>query len=466
MSAVIEWMTYAIFTYFIALQVYTAAMAWMSFRELRAQKLSSNFGRLNDMMSSPTTPPVSIIMPAYNEEVGIVEAVRSMSMVVYPKTEIIVVNDGSRDGTLDALIDAFKMVPVHVPFRPEIPTSDIRQIYRSTLPIPVQLVDKENGGKGDALNAGINLAKYPYFLATDADIILDDQCLLAAMHRIVEDREATIAVGGNVRLVNGCKVDRGRVRRVGLPKSIIEMSQLLEYVRSFLASRPGFSRLNSLLLISGALGIFQKQAVVEVGGFSTGHLGEDLEITMRLHKHMRQRKRRYRIVYAPDAVAWTEVPTARAVLRKQRIRWHRGFIQVIAGHLSMIFNPKYGVVGMFAWPAFIVFEFLAPMIEFVGWFVVPIAFNFGHVALEVAIPLVASALLLGLINTLAGLLLDERYGHYNSVRHTLRLLRYSIVEQLGVRQQTVFWRVRALLWNTKKKAWGDMQRAGVGNLES
>ncbi len=465
MKELLEWMTYFILTYFIALQIYTAFMAWLSYRELRTQELSSSYGRVNDMLASPTTPPVSIIMPAYNESAGIVEAVRSMSMVVYPKIEIIVVNDGSTDNTLQVLIDAFEMIPVHVPSRPEIKTEEIRQIYRSTLPISVQLVDKDNGGKGDALNAGINLAKYPYFLATDADVVLDDQCLVAAMHRVMEDKGATIAVGGNVRLANGCQVDRGRIRRVGLPKSIIEMSQLLEYIRSFLASRPGFSRINSLLLVSGALGLFQKRAVLNVGGFLVDHLGEDLEITMRLHKYMREQKQRYRVVYSPDAVAWTEVPAERGVLRQQRIRWHRGFIQVIAGYLSMIFNPKYGVVGMFGWPAFIFFEFLAPIIEFIGWFIVPLAFYFGYVNLGVAIPLVAAALLFGLVNTFVALILDEKYGHYNSFRHTLSLLKFSFLEQMGARQQTVFWRVRSLLWNTKSKAWGEMQRSGVGNLE-
>ena len=242
------------------------------------------------------------------------------------------------------------------------------------------------------------------------------------------------------------------------------MVQVVEYIRSFLSARPGWSYLGSLLIISGAFGIFSKRAVAEVGGFRNDHLGEDMEMTMRLHRHYRRQKRKYRIVYAPDAVAWTEVPTTWAVLKKQRIRWHRGLIQVIWQYRGMILNPRYGMVGLVAWPVFIAFEFIAPIIELLGWVLVPVSLALGYLNPETAIPLLLIALILGAANSIVSLYLDDRYGYYADAGATAKLLAYSLGEHLGLRQRSVYWRVRAMFWNHKKKVWGDMERTGVGNL--
>lgn len=460
----VEIFNYGILSYVIAMQIQMLLIAYFSWRELEKDDFRTKHGRVQDLLTSDTSPPISIIIPAYNEEVGIAESVRSMAMLHYPKLEIVVVNDGSRDRTVETLIDAFDMVPIDFPFRPAIPTQPIRRLYESRLPLPVVLVDKENGGKSDAINAGINVAQYPLVMATDADMILEPDSLIRAARHFVEDREHTVAVGGNVRPLNGSSVRAGQVNRVRLPRRPIEMLQVVEYIRSFLASRPGWSRLGSLLIISGAYGIFQKWAIAEVGGFRNDHLGEDMEMTMRLHRHFRHTGRRYRIVYAPDAVAWTEVPVTWDVLRKQRIRWHRGLLQVIWQYRTMAFNPRYGMTGMVAWPAFIAFEFLAPILEFVGWLVVPASAVTGFLDPEVAIPLIALTLLLGAGNSIVSLYLDDRFGFYTTTAQTARLLLYALGENLGLRQRSVWWRVRAMAWNPKRKVWGEMTRTGVGNL--
>jgi cellulose synthase/poly-beta-1,6-N-acetylglucosamine synthase-like glycosyltransferase len=460
----IEIFSYVILGFFILMEVQLLVVSVVSFFALRRDHFTASHGRLHDMLTSDTTPPVSIIIPAYNEAAGITESVRSMAMLKYTRKEIIVVNDGSADDTVKRMIDEFRMEPIDVPYRPSLDTEVIHRVYKSRLPLPIVLVDKENGGKGDAINAGINIARYPYVMATDADMVLDDECLLRAVRHFVEDRSRTIAVGGNVRPLNGCEVRRGRVTNVALPRRPVELAQVVEYIRGFLSARPGWSALGSLLIVSGAFGIFQKRAVIEVGGFRHGHLGEDMELTMRLHRHFRKKRIPYRIVYAPDAVAWTEVPLTRHVLRKQRIRWHRGLMQVIWQYKGMLLNPRYGVIGLLGWPAFVAFEFIAPMVEFIGWLVIPGSLVLGHLNWEIALPLLLISLVLGAANSLIGLFLDERFGYYNAPGDAAKLLVYSLGEQLGMRQRTVWWRVRAMFWNPRRKVWGDMQRTGVGNL--
>jgi len=464
LTTVVEYFNYFILSYVILMQVQILVVATLSYRELRSDQFARRHGRIQDMITSDSTPPISIIIPAYNEEAGIAEAVRSMAMLHYPKMEIIVVNDGSKDGTVEKLVEAFEMFPVDFPFRPIIPTQNIRSIYRTRLPLPVVLVDKENGGKSDAINAGINVSQFPYFMATDADMVLESEALIHAARHFVEDRGLTIAVGGNVRPINGCRVRLGKVTEVKLPKRPIEMVQIVEYIRSFLSARPGWSRMGSLLIISGAFGIFSKKAVSEVGGFRNDHLGEDMEMTMKLHRHYLKQKEDYRIVYAADAVAWTEVPLTWDVLKKQRIRWHRGLMQVIWQYRGMIFNPRYGWVGVVAWPLFIAFEFIAPILEFAGWLLVPASWFLGYLNPDTAIPLLLIALILGAANSIVSLYLDDRFGYYNGGAETAKLLAYSLGEHLGLRQRSVWWRVRALFWNPKKKVWGDMKRAGVANL--
>ena len=282
---ILSWAGYATLVYFIVMQAYMITLGLCSAAVMRRVHHLDRFGRVSEMLSSQTSPPVSIVIPAYNEATGIVDSVRSMSIVGYPRFEIVVPNDGSSDETMKALIEAFHLERVRIPYRPDIPTAPVRGIYRGHGAVDITVIDKENGGRADALNAGINAARYPYALCTDADVILDANCLVGAMRRVVEDRQRTIAVGGNIRPLNGSRVELGHLIKAGVPKKLVPRMQVLEYLRTFLASRPAWSRMEALPLVSGAFGVWKRSAVITVGGFSSGHMGEDMDLTMRLHRH-------------------------------------------------------------------------------------------------------------------------------------------------------------------------------------
>jgi cellulose synthase/poly-beta-1,6-N-acetylglucosamine synthase-like glycosyltransferase len=301
-------------------------------------------------------------------------------------------------------------------------------------------------------------------LCTDADVILDGMCLVAAMRRVVEDRARTVAVGGNVRPMNGSRVELGHLIDSSVPKRLIPRMQVLEYVRTFLASRPAWSAMGALPLISGAFGVFRRSAVVAIGGFSRGHMGEDLDLTMRLHRYHIDNEIPYRIVYEPSAIIWTEVPEMAQVLKRQRIRWHRGLMTAVKDFLPMTFNPKYGKLGMVTWAGMFLFEYLAPIIEFMSWFAIPITFLFGALNPTSLVLLLTLAFGVGIFNSLMALLLDESYGYFNSPADTFRLLVMVLIENLGLRQMTVLWRIRALMGGESTRSWGNMERKGVANL--
>jgi cellulose synthase/poly-beta-1,6-N-acetylglucosamine synthase-like glycosyltransferase len=461
---ILAWAGYTTLIYFIVMQAYMIGLGLRSGAVMRRTHHLNRFGRVSEMLSSYTSPPVSIVIPAYNEAAGIVASVRSMSIVGYPRFEIIVTNDGSSDETLKELVEAFNLEQVRVPYRPDIPTAPVRGIYRGRGSVDITVIDKENGGRADALNAGINAARYPYALCTDADVILDANCLVGAMRRVVEDRERTIAVGGNIRPLNGSRVQLGHLIKAEVPRKLVPRMQVLEYLRTFLASRPAWSQMEALPLISGAFGVWKRSAVVAVGGFTIGHMGEDMDLTMRLHRYHIDNHIPYRIVYEPSAVIWTEVPETLRVLRRQRIRWHRGLMTSVKDFLPMTFNPKYGKLGMITWAAMFLFEFLAPIIEMVGWITVPTALALGALNTTSLFLLLGLAFGIGLLNSLVALLLDESYGYFNSRTDTARLIVMALIENFGMRQLTVAWRIRALIGGKGTRAWGNMERKGVANL--
>lgn len=463
-DTVLTWISVVVLVYFLAIQAHLLILTVGSAVVLYRERLAERFGRTEDMLGSDLAPPVSVVVPAYNESVGIVDSIRSMTMVSYPRFEIVVANDGSTDDTLEKLIDAFQMVPVPFTVRANLETAPVRGVYRSTLPIHLTVIDKENGGRADALNAAVNAAQFPYVMATDADVIIDGEALVHAMRRVAADRGRTVGVGGNVRPLNGCTVRYGHVVEASVPDTLIERYQLLEYVRSFVASRPMWSALNCLPNVSGAFGIFSREVVVEVGGYTPGHFGEDMDLTMRVHRHHRDRQIPYRIVYSPAAVVWTEVPPTRHVLRRQRIRWHRGLMTAVSDFRSSFFNPRHGPVGMISWPAMVLFEYVAPIVEAIGYIVVPVAIALGMVSLGNVGLLFLIALFAGAFTSLLGLLLDERFGYFNDSRETLKLLLIVFVENLGIRQMTVWWRIKAIFGGAETKVWGDMQRRGVTQL--
>jgi cellulose synthase/poly-beta-1,6-N-acetylglucosamine synthase-like glycosyltransferase len=324
------------------------------------------------------------------------------------------------------------------------------------------VIDKEQGGKSDALNAGLNASRYPLFCSIDADSLIEEDALLRLVKPFIEAPQETVAAGGIVRVANGCKVADGRVVSVQLPKSRIAVMQVVEYLRAFLAGRAGWSSARSLLIISGAFGLYRKREIVDIGGYSHATDTEDAELVVRLHRVMSDQGRPYRIVFVPDPVCWTEVPQTWKVLITQRSRWHRGLLQTLWLYKGMIFRRKYGAVGMIGMPWFVIFELLGPVIEILGYIMVPLAWFLGILDRSYLILFIIVAFVVGALLSMGALMLEEMaFRRYPRWRDLLRLLAYGFLENFGFRQFLSFIKVKALvqaLW--QRREWGKMERQG------
>ena len=403
--------------------------------------------------------PISVLVPAYNEEATIVENIESLLSLKYPLFEVVIINDGSKDNTLNRVIEAYGLSLVNQPIRYHVKTKQVRGIYRSFNIPNLVLIDKENGGKADALNIGINISRYPVFASIDADSILEGDSLIRVMMPFIENKE-TIAVGGIIRIANGSTIANGNIKKVNLPKSRIAMFQVVEYLRAFLTGRMGWNSLNSLLIISGAFGAFRKQEVVEVGGYSVGTVGEDMELVMKLHEYMIKNKRTYNVKFLPDPVCWTQAPEKLRDLRTQRRRWQIGLMDSLFRHKKMLFNPKYGLIGMMATPYFWLFEMLGPVIELAGYIFIPIFYLTGMLNIRFFIMFLAASILYGVILSTGAILLEEyTFSRYPSIGQLLKLTLYGIIENFGYRQLTVLFRVEGMIgFKKNKENWGEIQR--------
>lgn len=420
------------------------------------------FSDYRQIMQSEMTWPISVIVPAHQEEKTIVETVRSLMMVNYGEFEIIVVNDGSEDRTLHRLLAAFGLRRVDRVYKRSLATRPVRGIYASLEHPNLLVVDKEKGGKSDALNAGINLSRYPLFCSIDADSVIEDNALLRVVKPFMERPFETVAAGGIVRIVNGCQVRDGRVTHIELPDRALPILQVVEYLRAFLTGRVGWSLLRSLLIISGAFGLYKKKDVIEIGGYSTETVTEDLDLVLRLHRHLKKQKRRYRVVFVPDPVCWTEVPGRLRDLKRQRNRWHRGLVQAMWEHRGMMFNPRYGALGTLAVPYFFIFEMLGPFVEVTGYVVVLLSFLLGLLNLEFFVLFLILAILYGTFLSIAAVLLEElSFRRYPSWQDLTKLVTFSILENLGYRQLLSLFKVKAF-WDfvRQRRAWGRMRREG------
>lgn len=416
---------------------------------------------LKKLFQSTFFEPISIITPAYNEEETIAQSVKSLLQLQYPQHEVVVVNDGSQDKTLQVLVERYKMVKAPITYPMQLDCKKIKQIYVSPEYTNLVLIDKENGGKGDALNAGINVAHYPLVCSIDADSLLESDALLKVVRPFLEN-PSVVAVGGIVRIVNGCKVRSGEVIEVGIPKNSLARFQTVEYLRAFLFGRTGWDILNGMLIISGAFGLFSKAAVVECGGYRNDIVGEDVELVVRLHRIMRKKKRKYRITFIPDPVCWTEVPEKLKILSRQRNRWQRGLMDSMLLNIKMLFNPKYGTVGLFAMPFFFFFEMLGPIVEFTGYIVFFASWYFNIVSFAFAILFLAVAIVLGIVLSVSSLVLEELFfRRYPKIFHLLILFAYAVLENFGYRQLNTWWRFKGCLDHILgKKGWGKMERKG------
>ncbi len=447
--------------YYLAVNSFYALLILLSIPELWKHWKVAGSENLQRYFVSEALPPISVLVPAFDMEAGIVDAVGAQLAIRYPQHEVIVVNDGSTDETFERLRGAFDLyeVPPAIPTR--IGTRHVRALYRSRREPGLIVIDKENGGKSDALNAAINAARYPLVVAVDADTIVEPDALVRLARTFILGSPVA-AAGGTIRVANGCRIERHRVVRTGLSTNFLAAIQVPEYLRAFLFGRLGWNRLGGNLIVSGAFGLFQRKYLLEIGGYATDNVVEDLELVVRLHKHLHRKGVDYRIAFIPDPVAWTEVPSDTHTLRRQRERWHRGLAATVLRHRDMLFNPKYGRVGMIAFPFYVFAEMLSPVVELAGYVFLLVGLLTGVLYTEFALLFLAVALGYQVVLSIWSVILEEAtFRVYDRRRDFLRLLIYALVEPLGYRQMTVAWRLHGLINAIRGVThWGHMRRRG------
>lgn len=455
--------SFFIVVYFIFVNTFYFTMLAVSFGAIVHYIRRGQFADYGAILQSELCPAISILAPAYNEQATCVESVNSLLKLNYPTCEVVFINDGSKDSTLDVMKKEFALVKTRRVYVDRITTKPVRGIYISSKHEYKNLivVDKENGGKADALNVGINVSRYPLVCAIDADSILEDDALLKVVKPYL-DNDKVVAVGGIVRIANGCTIERGRVTEVRLSKKYIPSFQVVEYFRAYLSGRMGWGAINGLLIISGAFGLFKRDIVLKVGGYKHDTVGEDMELVVRMHRYCCEHNIPYSVEFVPDPVCWTEAPESLKILGRQRNRWHRGLIDTLLIHKIMLFNPRYGVLGLFAVPYFFFIEMLGPVIEAIGYVIVTVGFFLQYVNFELFILFFIVSVIYGVMFSVGAVLLEEVSFHrYPRMRDLAKLMILGVVENFGYRQITVWWRVKAF-WDYMKgvKTWGAMQRVG------
>lgn len=406
-------------------------------------------------------PPITLIVTAYNEEAVIVPTVKALLQLDYPEYEILVVNDGSKDGTLDVLTREFDLVMIPTAFRKRIEHKPVKAIYQSKKYPNFRVIDKENGGsKADASNAGINGARFGLFMPLDADTILNRDCLNLMVQPFLLNPDM-VGVGGNVRILNGCSVENGYLTNIALPKKWLGLFQVLEYNRAFLTSRVGWNFLNSLPLISGAFGLFKKEAVIAVGGYSHKSLGEDMDLVLRLHRYYRLKKLPYRVSFVADPVCWTEAPEDFSVLKKQRVRWQRGLFDCLWENRKLLMHPRSGGVGWLAFPFLLFIEGISPLIELAGLLFFIFCLIFGLINVPGILAFLLLAFGTGFLLSIGALLVEElAFQTYPRKRDIWVMILGSVVENFGYRQLMSIWRLEGTIkWILRtESSWGTMTR--------
>ena len=414
-------------------------------------------------IDSDVMPPVSLIVPAYNEEATITQSILALMQLEYPQYEIIVINDGSNDNTLKTLKRDMKLRTFPEAYRRRLETKPINRIYHSTEYQNIRVIDKHNGGKSDALNAGINISRYPLVCVVDADSILQRDSLKRVVQPFMFDNR-TVVSGGSVRVVNGSTVSHGYIKDAVTPKKILPLIQVVEYLRAFLFGRLGWSPLNALLIVSGAFGVFHKETLISVGGYMADTIGEDMELIVRIHRKLRGEGKEYRITFVPDPICWTEAPEDLASLAGQRIRWQRGLCESLFKNISLFMNPRAGAVGLLAFPFMFIFEWAGPIIEVFGFIMILIGYLTDQINLDIFLLLIAVAIIFGMTLSLTALLLEEISFHlYKKPSDLFRLFMAAVIENFGYRQMNSIFRIIGFyrwLFNVRT-SWGVMKRKGA-----
>jgi cellulose synthase/poly-beta-1,6-N-acetylglucosamine synthase-like glycosyltransferase len=460
-ATVLQWVDVGALVYLVGLNSFYALLLVLSIPELWAHWHLSEDEQLTRVLGTDALPPLSILVPAYNEEVSIVDSVLSFLTLQYPHHEVVLVNDGSSDATMARLLDAYDLYQIPPAFMITVPTKAVRGYYRSRRHSKLLVIDKENGGKADSLNAALNAARFPYVLAVDADTLIEPDALLRLARPFLLGKSVA-AVGGTIRIANSCAVEHGRVVETRLDRRLLPAVQVVEYLRAFLFGRLGWNRLGGNLIISGAFGLFKREYLLAIRGYRAGSVTEDMDLVVRLHRYVRENRLRDRLMFIPDPVAWTEVPSTVAVLARQRERWHRGLLETLWVHRDLLFNVRYGTVGLIAYPFFLFGEALAPVIEVLGYVGVIAGVALGLVDLQFAWLFFSVAVLYGMLLSAWAVLLEEvSFRRYTRRADVLRLLMYAVIEAFAYRPLTVFFRLKAF-WRFARgdRAWGRMEREG------
>ena len=456
---------FVVLVYFLGVNSWYMILLVSSLLELRRHMLLIADESRHLLLSSTLSPTISILAPAFNEEASIEGSLRALLALQYPRLEVIVISDGSKDQTVQVLIERFDLVPVKTIYEQRIKTKPVRALYRSSTYPALVVVDKENGGKADALNVGLSFAQGELVCAMDADTLIEADGLQRMVRPFLYATDV-VATGGTIRVVNGSEVKFGRVVKTRVPTNPLAGMQVVEYLRAFLFGRLGWNRLGGNIIISGAFGLFRREAVMDAGGYLHDTVGEDMELVLRLKRLSYEHGGPGRIAFVPDPVAWTEVPESMKILGRQRDRWHRGLADVLWRHKRMLLNPRYGVTGLVVFPYYAFVELLAPVIEAAGLVTLALGLIFGIIDWNFAALFYLTAYGLGTALTAFTLILEDLSFHrYETFRDRALLFWWALLENLGYRQLTVYWRLRGL-WKflRGRKDWGAMERKGFRPL--
>ena len=440
-------------------------LAIVSAIALRKYLRQNSYVDYNSIILAPLTPSISVIAPAYNEERTIVENIRALLSLHYNNFEVIIVNDGSTDETFKKMVEAYSLVRVDYYFDYKIPCERIRGVYKSQIKSfkMLTIIDKNNGGKSDALNAGINVSKKDLICCVDVDSIIESDALLKLVKPFMEETDKkVVATGGVVRIANSCDIADGQIKEIRLPKEFLPRMQVLEYTRAFLLARMACGKLNGLLLISGALGLFDKETVIECGGYSTKTVGEDMELVVRMRRHMADKKIPYKATYIPDPLLWTEVPSNKKLLSRQRNRWTRGTLETLITHRKLV-HPKYGSLAR-SYLYWFFLEWMAPIIEFLGYVYFAYLLLFGFINWPFFLVLLTFVYTFSVMLSVSAILFEEKTFHkYKRQKDVLNLLLAAFMEPFFYHPLTVWWAIRGNIDKIRNvKSWGKMERTGFG----
>lgn len=455
-----------IFIYAVVVSLFYLTLALFAFKGMRRNKLQQSFFEKRILLRSEYAPKLSLIAPAYNETLTVVDNIKSLLSLHYPNMEVIIVNDGSKDDTLQKCIETFELEKVDFAVNYMVHCNEIKAVYKAKNPAYRRLVvvDKVNGGKADALNAGINISQQKLICCIDVDCILNQDALIYMVRPFIQENTRVIATGGVIRIANECEFKNGNLVTVNFPKNFFARHQVLEYLRAFLMGRMAWAEINGLMLISGAFGIFDREIVIAVGGYNHKTVGEDMELVVRMRKYMHQQKEKYKVAFIPEPLCWTEAPSNYKILSRQRNRWTRGTIETIMLHKDIFMNPKYGVMGLVSFPFWVIFEWLAPLIEFFGIFFLAAMAILGFVNwfyFWIFLSLVYCFAIF--ISTISIIFEEYSYPQYRKLSHIVGLFFTAATEPFLYHILNTWSAIRGN-WDLirGKKSWGEMSRTGFG----